>query len=592
MTVQSKGINIIFWVLMVNGVLCGQERGVHLGIQSQDRREAWLLNEFRVKDYYPDTASMRKALRQVIRDLHERSYLEASLDTLLQKSPQAFTAIVHIGPAYDWVRLRTGNIPGNWLSKAGYREKGFRKKPFSFRKYQKIQEKLLEQAENNGYPFARVFLEDIEFRQGGIAATLQMERDSLIRISGLKVDSEVRISDLYLENYLGIRPNTPYNQARILRVRDRVRELAFLENSADPTVTFAENRAWVNLRLKKKRSSKFDFIIGVLPNSRETGRLLITGNFNGEFLNQFGQGERIYVAFEQLRPETQRLDLQFNYPYVLNLPFGVDFSFNLYKRDSSYLDLAFDFGIQYLLEGGNYIKAFWNNQGSNLLAINESLLRSRQELPESLDYNNAAFGIELLQQKLDYRFNPRRGWSVFARGGAGTKTIRRNNEIVNLELGNLYDSLQLRTFQYRLEGRLEGYLPLFNRSTVKLGLRGGAIIAESPIYFNEQFRIGGNQILRGFDEESIFATNFAVLTTEYRILIGPNSYLYAFGDLAYVENITASTEDTDRISGFGAGITFETKVGLFGLSLAYGRTKRLPFDFGTPKMHFGYVSLF
>ena len=174
----------------------------------------------------------------------------------------------------------------------------------------------------------------------------------------------------------------------------------------------------------------------------------------------------------------------------------------------------------------------------------------------------------------------------------GTKTIRRNNEIVNLDLGYLYDSLQLRTFQYRLEGRLESFIPLFNRSTVKFGLRGGAVIAESPIYFNEQFRIGGSQLLRGFDEESIFATNFAVFTTEYRILIGQNSYLYAFGDLGYVENFTASIEDTDRIAGFGAGITFETKVGLFGLSLAYGRTKRLPFDFGTPKMHFGYVSLF
>ena len=485
-----------------------------------------------------------------------------------------------------------GNIPENWLGKAGFREKGFRDKPFSFRQYRKIQEGLLRQAENNGYPFARVFMDDIQFTTQGIAATLRVEKDSLVVVNGLKVESDVKISDLYLENYLGIRSNTLYNQSRVLRVRDRVRELAFLEAETDPTVTFVENRAWVNLQLKKKRSSRFDFIIGVLPNSRETGRLLITGNFNGEFINQFGQGERIYAAFEQLRPETQRLDLQFNYPYVLNLPFGVDLKFNLYKRDSTYLDLAFDFGIQYLLEGGNYIKAFWNNQGSNLLAINEARLRSRQQLPESLDYNNATFGLEVLQQRLDYRFNPRRGWSAFLRGGAGTKTIRRNNEIINLELGYLYDSLQLRTFQYRIDTRLEAFLPLFSRSTVKFGLRGGAVIAESPIYFNEQYRIGGNQVMRGFDEESVFATNFAVFTTEYRILIGQNSYLYTFGDFGYIENITPTIEDIDRTVGFGAGITFETKVGLFGLSLAYGRTKRLPFDFGTPKMHFGYVSLF
>ena len=417
--VQSKGINIIFFVLCLTRIIFGQDGGIHLEISNQEERQEWLVEKFGIEGHFPDTASMHEVLRTTVLELREQSYLEASLDTVYRLNPSSYIAAFHIGSAYEWVRLSPGDIPRKWLEKAGFREKGFRQKPFSFQKYLKLQEQLLRQAENNGYPFARVFLDNIEFVPEGITATLQLEKDSLITIDGLKVDSEVRISDLYLENYLGIRRNTHYNQSRILRLKDRVRELAFLENRSDPTVTFVENRAWVNLQLKKKRSSKFDFIIGVLPNSRETGRLLITGNFNGEFLNQFGQGERIYAAFEQLRPETQRLDLQFNYPYVLNLPFGIDLKFNLYKRDSSYLDLAFDFGIQYLLEGGNYIKAFWNNQGSNLLAINEARLRARQQLPESLDYNNAAFGIELLQQKLDYRFNPRRGWSVFLRGGAG-----------------------------------------------------------------------------------------------------------------------------------------------------------------------------
>jgi len=139
---------------------------------------------------------------------------------------------------------------------------------------------------------------------------------------------------------------------------------------------------------------------------------------------------------------------------------------------------------------------------------------------------------------------------------------------------------------------LEGYLPLFRSSTLMGKLRGGAILSEGSVFFNEQFRIGGNQILRGFDEESIFATRYGLATLEYRLLIGQNSYLYAFGDYAYVEDKTAVQDVTDWPYGFGAGITFETSVGLFGVSLAYGKRLDNPIDFSAPKVHFGYVSLF
>ena len=54
-----------------------------------------------------------------------------------------------------------------------------------------------------------------------------------------------------------------------------------------------------------------------------------------EFQNQFGLGERIYASFERLRPQTQRLELAFTYPYILQLPFGVDLKFNQYRRESA-----------------------------------------------------------------------------------------------------------------------------------------------------------------------------------------------------------------------------------------------------------------
>jgi hypothetical protein len=45
--------------------------------------------------------------------------------------------------------------------------------------------------------------------------------------------------------------------------------------------------------------------------------------------------------------------------------------------------------------------------------------------------------------------------------------------------------------------------------------------------------------------------------------------------------------------GLGAGLNFETKAGIFGISAAVGRRDvGQSFDFRATKFHLGYVSLF
>ena len=112
------------------------------------------------------------------------------------------------------------------------------------------------------------------------------------------------------------------------------------------------------------------------------------------------------------------------------------------------------------------------------------------------------------------------------------------------------------------------------------------------LFENELLRIGGLHTLRGFDEESMFATFFAVFTLEYRLLIGQNSYFNLFGDYAYLEDRAVGKRRFDRPFGFGLGMNFETNAGVFGVSLAVGSQDGSQPDFRNPKIHFGYVSYF
>jgi hemolysin activation/secretion protein len=147
--------------------------------------------------------------------------------------------------------------------------------------------------------------------------------------------------------------------------------------------------------------------------------------------------------------------------------------------------------------------------------------------------------------------------------------------------------------RFRAEGRVEYFLPLFQRTTLRMAVRGAGIFSSSAVLVNEQYRLGGNKLLRGFDEESLFATRYVVSTAEWRLLIGPNSFLAAFVDAGYLENITERTRVFLRPLGMGAGLNFETKAGIFGITMAVGRQDvGQGVDFRAVKFHLGYVSLF
>ncbi len=604
---------LFFWVKT------SAQPAIHLRLIPLDKDSVFIKKNLKHETRFADTTLVFNELKNITAQLHAQAYLEASIDSTARHD-STLTAWLHVGPAYEWASITNGNVDRDFLDRSGFRVKLYAGKPLLFTDIQKMQERLLEQAENNGFPFAKVWLDSLEFgssavprprsglavpnhqspitnHQSPVTARLYLEKGPLVRFDSLTVEGDAKISKNYLRQYLGIHEGEPYSRQKVLKIRQRVRELPFLQEKKNALVTFRDGSANLRLFLEKKKASRFDFLLGVLPNNgTATGgqadqKVLITGTFNAEFQNQFGLGERIYASFERLRPQTQRLELAFTYPYILQLPFGVDLKFNQYRRDSTYTDVIGEFGVQYLFEGGNYLKAFWSTTASNLISVDTTAIKQGR-FPKQLDVRNRAFGLEANWQSLDYRFNPRRGWVVVVKGSAGTRQIERNQAILNVS-ESFYDSLPGRSFRFVLDGRLERYFPLLERSAVKLAARSGAIFSEEKVYQNEQFRIGGNRLLRGFDEESVFATFYSVFTLEYRLLIGRNSYFYTFGDYGYVEDRRiGQTNRYDRPLGFGGGLTFETTAGVFGISLAVGKNEGIPLDFRNPKVHFGYVSVF
>ena len=106
------------------------------------------------------------------------------------------------------------------------------------------------------------------------------------------------------------------------------------------------------------------------------------------------------------------------------------------------------------------------------------------------------------------------------------------------------------------------------------------------------YRFGGLKTLRGFDEASLLASTYGIGKIEYRFILETNSYLLLFFNQAWFENKGRETPVSDTPYGFGAGITFDTKLGIFSFTYALGSQQDSPIEFRAAKIHFGLVNYF
>ena len=550
------------------------------------------------KTSFRDSATAKNQLNTIFAQLYQKGFLLAQLNSL-QKDSASFTATITLNKQVEWAQLSKGNISDDLLSRLNIKPKSFSGEKVYYTEILSLEEKTLSYFENNGFPFAKMWLDSLQWNENLMSASLMLDKGKLITIDSIKTIGNAKISNAYLYGYLGISSGDLYNENLIRNLSNQLAQIPFVEQESEPKIIFNDDKASILLYLKEKNASKFDLVIGVLPNNQTSGKILVTGNGSLDLHNSLGRGERLTLTLDKLQPRSTEFKSAVEYPYILQQPFGINMGFEIFKNDSFYLDVKKKIGIQYLFSGRNYLKGFVRNTSSSLLSVATFEIKQTHKLPQQLDLSVTYYGLEAAYENLDYRLSPRSGWYLFASAAVGSRKVIRNPAITQLtdlnepdfNFTSLYDSLPKNSVRYEVEGRAEKYSSLSTTQVLKLSIQSKGIIA-SNIFQNELYRIGGNKLLRGFDEQSIYASWYNVASVEYRYLIQRTSYLFLFYDVAYYEHQLKNNFSNDFPMGAGAGLTFQTKAGIFGVSYALGREFNNSFQFRNAKIHFGYVNEF
>lgn len=553
----------------------------------------------------PSTFKTREAATEyiyaLVPSLQAKGYVTASVDTVIYSAKEA-TMRLYVGSTWRWANIDTRHVDPTLLAAVAWNAKAFAHKALDIKQYQYRQKLLLDYMENNGYPFAKVSLDSIVLHDTSeVSAVLKIDKGPLYKIDSIRVYGTAKISNEFLQRYLNIPNGSLYRKERLVAVSKKLLELPYVQESSPWTITMLGEGSVLNLYLKPKKSSQINALIGFLPSSDPTlgNKILVTGEATIDLQNALGNGERMSLNWQQLQQGSPRLDLVFQQPYIFNSPFGLNANFDLYKQDSEYLNLNLVVGAQYTLSAQQSGTVFIQEASSSLLDIDTLTIMATHTLPMQADINAVSFGVTYDLNTTNYRFNPRRGNELSFLGSAGTKTVKPNALIEQLKDPNdsafnfatLYDTVKLHSYEFLLKLSAAHYFPIGKASTLKLGFNGG-VFSSPNTYRNELFMIGGYRLLRGFDEQSILCSQYAVGTLEYRYLVGLNSYLFTFVDGGWAMNNVPGFNLNSTYIGTGLGMAFETRAGIFNISYAIGRTGQTSFDFHDAKIHLGYVSFF
>ena len=580
-----KPVNYILGVLFCFclGAINGQQQKYTLNVLQTDTPILKTIEKKRYDCTVKDSLGMTEALRDFVFMLRADGYISCGIDSVKYDSLE-ITAFLHAGKKYQWKILRFSDETAEMLKRNGVKTKQFQRQAVDFRKIKTARKKLITWYENNGHPFAVVKLDSIMIDGNQISGSFRVEKRDFITIDSIVVKGDAKISGSYLRGCLDIEPEDAYSEKKIRNISPYLKSLPFLKQKKPWDIRFREDKADIYLYLDKKKASQFNGIIGFLPNNKTTGKLLLTGELSLFLQNSFGKGEIINFEWEKLQTSSQKLNALFEYPYLFGFPFGIEAQIDLYRQDTSFITVKTHAGIQYLMSGNNYVKGYIENKTSSIISTTglENTLT-----PPYLDVNTTLYGLGVKYEKLDYKFNPRKGIALRANLAAGTKKIEKNANL----LPEVYEDLDLQTNQAEGDLEFSRYFPIGRHSAVKLK-NLSAFMYSSTLFENELFRIGGLKTLRGFDEEAILASAYSVFTVEYRFLFEENSALYAFFDAAWYEKYVKTGYVEDMPIGFGAGLDFQTQAGIFTVSYALGKQFNNPIEIRSAKIHFGFVNRF
>lgn len=494
-------------------------------------------------------------------------YIESELLQLQKENDSSYVADFLLGKKYNEIKVYYSET--NFTKKELQRVSSeitndyfilpFETIPISLRK-------LTALKTQNGNAFARIRLTDIEKdEKEALTATLFLDSGSQRTIDSIVVKGYEKFPRSFLKYYAGVKKGKLFNQKKLVEQSENVNSLGFASAIKPPEALFRQDSTTVYFYLEKQNNNLFDGILG-FATDEDTQKLEFNGYLNLELNNNLNYGEQLLINYKADGQEQVNFRVKATLPYLFATPFGLSGELKIFKRDSTFITTEQQIRATYQINptSTTYI-GYKSYDSSNLLDV------AIAGIPIE-DFTSKFFiaGATFIKPQNRKLFPIKTFASLDA--GIGTR-----NKIDSSDNQMRFETALNHIFNLNFKNSL-----FFQNTT--------SVLFSDTYLVNELFRFGGINSIRGFNENSIEASLFSVLNTEYRYQFNEGVYMHSIIDLGYFENETLSLKQ--KLYSFGLGLGLQTKAGIFKFNVANGNIQGQRFNFSNTKIHISVSSKF
>lgn len=414
---------------------------------------------------------------------------------------------------------------------------------------------------DNGFPFVQVDLHIPSNTEP--KAIIHIDKGPMIFFGDIVVKPEGIIEPKVLSRLLQIENGDLFSERKLSLAQQQLGKQAGFQMLRNPEWLLKEQKAEIYIYLERTKASSATGIVGLQPNTL-TQKNVLVGELQLNLQNFWQKNERLNLNWRSIAPGTQQLDMQLNWPFIAASAYGIQTGLKLYKRDTSFIELKSQLGIQYQLPKAWQVLGLVDFWRSSTIAQNTA--------NQIQSFSNLSYGFGVQRRVLNHAFNPSKG-QVF------------NSQFL---VGSKKHATELLTIRFQVSQ--QQYFLLAPRQTLLFQQQISAIYSDS-LFRNELYRFGGLDRMRGFNEESFFASGFLFSGLEYRFLIDEYAYFSVFTDWATYQNRMISTH-LDVVSAVGVGLAVGSKNGMLRLNYAIGANWGETYQLKSGKIHLSYISYF
>ena len=559
-----------FFVLIIYGVLStvSNSQNLELNVIGENENEDKILDSLGYVKFHSDYNAIRNEIDSLRNQLYRKGYLENKLSTFKKSNDSTFFAEIHLKRRFSSIRIFYNDdlvLDAAILKSLSNRvEAGYFET--NFEKLENVLQRLNNNMSEKGFPFSKIKLSDIQINGAHLEAHLVVEGNQNKRhINDIIIKGYEKFPRSFLKHFLKIKKQSIFNLPQLKGKMENLKNLKFANQIKPPEILFSKDSTVLYLYIDKRPSNNFDGFLGFGTNE-DSGNLEFDGYLNLNLTNNLNYGETFRLLYKSDENNQKTFEANLALPYLFNSPIGLDVKLNIFKRDSSFTNANQSVKLFYQINTRNKLYSGLTSTKSNNLLSNvggsnisdfESTFFNIGYERLTLDSYNLLFPIQSSTQ-IDLNFGKR-------------------------EAGNAPDNQSLISFEWS---------KIFNfseRSSFYTRINSSALISDN--YFdNELARFGGINSVRGFEENSLYASLFGFLNVEYRYLLSPSIFLNSITDIAYYENSSLNTKE--KLFGFGFGLGTLTKAGLFRLIYANGKAENQGFKFSNSKVHLSLTSQF